>query len=157
MSIQPAASPIVKRLEEAEVLGFLPHRPPMLFVDRANVVSGNGIVGNLTVKAEHCIGHFTNNPIFPGVHLVEMAWQLAGLLKAYQIGSPVTGFATRIENARFRAAVRPGDTIGMYVEITAERRGFVTFRATATVDGQTVFSSEQSLAGQPTPANGSAA
>jgi 3-hydroxyacyl-[acyl-carrier-protein] dehydratase len=117
---QPA--PTVKSGDIARVLALLPHRYPFLMVDRmVEMVLGERDVGlkNVSINEPHFQGHFPGEPIMPGVLLIEAMAQTAGALVVETLGEAMHGkivYFMSIENARFRAPVRPGDQIFIHVE-----------------------------------------
>jgi len=100
----------------AAVEAAIPHRPPFLFVDRILARDGSSIVTEWDVRPElDCFrGHYPGDPILPGVLVCEFAFQSAAILLSGG-GAPAPEGAvpvvTRIEDARFRRAVRPGDVL----------------------------------------------
>lgn len=106
-------------MSQAEILNAIPHRPPMLLVDKILESSENRIVcGKTFGQSEHFTqGHFPNYPLVPGVILCECCLQSGAILLSRftpQDGSvPV---ATRMDGVKFKKMVRPGDTI--QIEVT---------------------------------------
>jgi len=101
---------------------LIPHRYPFLMVDRLiQVVPGERATGIKNVSANEPFfqGHFPNQPIMPGVLIVEALAQTAGALVAHSLGAQDKGasvYFMSIEAARFRKPVVPGDTIHLHVE-----------------------------------------
>ena len=101
-----------------EILNALPHRYPFLMVDRIIDIRGDehGIgIKNVTINEPHFLGHFPNNPVMPGVLVLEGMAQTAGALciRARTDGQPkptVVYFLT-IDKAKFRKPVLPGDVL----------------------------------------------
>jgi 3-hydroxyacyl-[acyl-carrier-protein] dehydratase len=128
-------------IEYAEVLRRIPHRYPMLLIDRAiGYQPHEAIVGikNVTFNEPFFQGHFPGAPVMPGVFLVEAMGQAGGLLISKSFDVDPTGkiiFFMSINEARFRKPVRPGDTVYMHVNVQ-KRRGMVyRFRGEAKVKG----------------------
>jgi 3-hydroxyacyl-[acyl-carrier-protein] dehydratase len=96
----------------SDVLAALPHRPPFLFVERIVEQSPTRIVTEWDVRADlpAFAGHFPGEPVLPGVLTAEFCFQSAALLFA---GAPGGGLPvlTRIEDARYKKVVRPGETL----------------------------------------------
>ena len=123
-----------------EILKLLPHRYPFLLVDRIiEIDSDNSAVGikNVTVNEPHFMGHFPDNPIMPGVLLIEGMAQTAGAICARKAGtgSNLVYFMT-IDNARFRRPVVPGDRVEFHVTKQKQRGNIWKFHCDAKVDGQ---------------------
>lgn len=108
-----------------EIQKLLPHRYPFLLVDKiTHIDPGIKAVGikNVTINEEFFIGHFPNNPIMPGVLIIEAMAQVAGIL-AFQSGAQKGNsvYFMSIEKAKFRKPVVPGDQIRMEVTILQQR------------------------------------
>src|SRR5512147_2242203 len=107
---------VVSKLEAADiavVLKMLPHRYPFLMVDRVTNIRGDdfGIgIKNVTINEPHFLGHFPENPVFPGVLMIEGMAQTAGVLciaKSSSLQRKQVFFLT-IDKAKFRKPVVPG-------------------------------------------------
>lgn len=104
-----------------EILRALPHRYPFLMVDRITQINGEqSAVGikNCTINEPHFMGHFPNNPVMPGVLLLEGMAQTCGVLCILASGktaAPFVYFMT-IDQAKFRRPVLPGDTVEFHVQ-----------------------------------------
>lgn len=127
-----------------DILKAIPHRPPFLFIDRVLERTADGIIAERTIRAEENFfeGHYPGNPLMPGVLICEAAFQAAGiyLSERYpaQDGEIATPVLVRIENARFRQMVRPGDTIEIDVKWKESSGGFHFLKATVRVHKKTV-------------------
>ncbi len=119
-----------------EIKSILPHRPPFLFVDEVMEVSDKKITAKKNVRGDEYFfpGHFPDDPIMPGVLIVEAIAQAGGvmLLRKYRGAVPLF---MAIEKARFRRIVKPGDTLILEVELLQERGKVVKICGTASVDG----------------------
>lgn len=131
------------RLESADiaqVLELLPHRYPMLLVDRVvNLKAGERAVGvkNVTINEPFFQGHFPTQPVMPGVLLVEAMAQTAAVVVISSLDQKEQGklvYFMSIENARFRKPVTPGDQVHLHVEKIQNRRNVWKFRGEAKVD-----------------------
>lgn len=93
----------------------IPHRPPFLFVDRVIEVTDSGIAAEREIRAgePHFAGHYPGNPLMPGVLLCESVFQTAALYLVHRFGDGEdrTPVLARIQEAKFKRMVRPGDTI----------------------------------------------
>jgi 3-hydroxyacyl-[acyl-carrier-protein] dehydratase len=140
----------VTRLEAADiavVLKMLPHRYPFLMIDRVIDIRGDefGIgIKNVTINEPQFMGHFPENPVFPGVLMIEGMAQTAGVMCIAQTMSstPKNVFFMTIDKAKFRKPVLPGDTIEYHMTRTARRRTMWWYRGEAKVRGQTVAEAE---------------
>jgi len=125
-----------------EIREILPHRYPMLLVDRILEISDTRVVGikNVTANEPFFEGHFPNYPIMPGVLVVEALAQCGGVLALREMADrdeKVVLFVS-IDNCRFRAPVTPGDQLRLELEILRRRGGIVKMRGQAYVDDRLV-------------------
>ncbi|MEE8409194.1 MAG: 3-hydroxyacyl-ACP dehydratase FabZ [Myxococcota bacterium] len=118
---------------------ILPHRPPFLLIDEVLRCDNESIVAVRTFRAdeEFFRGHFPDNPIVPGVLLIEGMAQALAYLAMHGASSNVV-YLTGIDRARFRKPVRPGDRVEFEVRIEGERLGILKARGCARVDGHRV-------------------
>jgi len=145
-----------------QVLAHLPHRYPMLLVDRVlECEPGKRILAlkNVSVNEPFFAGHFPGLPIMPGVMILESMAQAAALLAFRTLGvraeeKSVYYFAG-IDEARFKRPVQPGDRLEIEVTITASKRGVWKFACVARVEG--AVAAEASILCTMRPAPGSAA
>jgi 3-hydroxyacyl-[acyl-carrier-protein] dehydratase len=122
-----------------EIMKLLPHRYPMLMVDKIiEIDSDNSAIGikNVTANEPQFTGHFPGSPIMPGVLLIEGMAQTAGAICARKdgIGGNLVYFMT-IDNARFRKPVVPGDRVEFHVAKLKQRGTIWKFHCDAKVDG----------------------
>ncbi|HET7260724.1 MAG TPA: 3-hydroxyacyl-ACP dehydratase FabZ [Casimicrobiaceae bacterium] len=135
----------VSELDAAMIERLLPHRYPMLLVDRVlewEAAKFIRAIKNVTVNEPFFHGHFPGNPVMPGVLVIESMAQVAGLLTmlsdvARQDGSQLVLFAG-IDGARFKRQVVPGDTLLLEAELERAVRGIGRFRTRASVGDQLV-------------------
>ena len=124
-----------------EILQRLPHRYPFLLVDRAErYVEGQSILGIKCVSANEpqFTGHFPENPVMPGVLVIEAMAQTGALLMSKTLDADISKtviYFMGVDKARFRKPVRPGDVIEMPVEVLSHRHGVFKFKGVAMVDG----------------------
>ncbi|MEG3756441.1 3-hydroxyacyl-ACP dehydratase FabZ [Pseudoalteromonas carrageenovora] len=135
-------------LDIQEILALLPHRYPMLLIDRViDFTPGKSLhaIKNVSINEPIFTGHFPNQPIFPGVLILEAMAQATGLLGFKTVENRSENelylFAA-VDNARFKQPVIPGDTMNLHVEFLKERRNIWKFSAEAKVDGKVVCSAE---------------
>lgn len=142
-------TPEMKTLDICQIKEYLPHRYPLLLVDRVLTwEAGKSItaIKNVTVNEEFFNGHFPHKPVMPGVLMIEAMAQTAALLSFLTMGvkpddSSVVYFLG-IDGARFKRPVGPGDQLKMDVEILRNARGIWKYKAVGTVDGQVALEAE---------------
>jgi UDP-3-O-[3-hydroxymyristoyl] N-acetylglucosamine deacetylase/3-hydroxyacyl-[acyl-carrier-protein] dehydratase len=133
--------------DAARIMDFLPHRYPMLLVDRIiDFIPGKSIVGikNVTINEPFFQGHYPGHPIMPGVLIVEALAQCGGLLLMDQVDDPdskVVYFMT-MDNVKFRRPVTPGDTLVFELHVLQFRRQVCSIAGRGLVDGQVVAEAE---------------
>ncbi len=133
----------IDRIEITELFKLLPHRYPFLLIDRIERIDGdNSAVGikNVTFNEPHFNGHFPDNPIMPGVLIIEAMAQTAGAIsaKANADGKRKLVYFMTIDEVRFRKPVVPGDRLELNVIKTKQRGQIFKFDCTAFVDGTKV-------------------
>ncbi len=137
-------------LETVDILGLmklLPHRYPFLMIDRIIEVDGNdSAVGikNVTINEPHFAGHFPEQPVMPGVLIVEAMAQTAGAICIRALGAekPSLVYFLTIDNAKFRKPVVPGDQLRIPVRKVKTRGNLLKFACEAIVDGAKVAEAE---------------
>ena len=131
-----------------EIRDLIPHRYPMLLVDRViDFEPGKTLhaIKNVSINEPIFNGHFPNYAIFPGVLILEALAQATGILgfKTTQgRGEDEMYLFASIDNAKFKQPVVPGDTMHLHVEFIKERRGMWKYYGEAKVDGKVVCSAD---------------
>ena len=144
-----------------EVMRRLPHRYPLLLVDRVlECVPGQTIraLKNVTVNEEFYVGHFPGRPVMPGVLILEAMAQAAGILAFITAGvypdEDTKLYFAGIDKARFRRPVIPGDQVVLTATLQRRIRTIWKFAARAEVDGAEVCSAEMLVLPGSAPAAG---
>lgn len=135
-------------LTMTQIQEILPHRYPMLLVDRVLEIEGDTrIVGmkNVTINEPFFNGHFPGAPVMPGVLIVEAMAQVGGMLlmaTSHQ-GDKVVYF-TSLDNVKWRKPVRPGDQLRFELDVVQIRGVMCKMRGVAKVDGTVVCEADMS-------------
>ena len=132
-----------------EVKNFLPHRYPFLMIDKVldfKVGEYLTAIKNVSFNEPHFTGHFPEQPIMPGVLIIEALAQATGILAfKSEVGRTVNGqiyMLVGVDKVRFKRLVEPGDQLQLKVEVMTVKRGIWKFNCKATVEGQLVTSAE---------------
>ena len=132
-----------------KIIECLPHRYPFLLIDRITSIKyGQEIVAikNVTFNEPHFTGHFPDQPIMPGVLIIEAMAQATGILAfKSEVGKPEVGqiyMLVGVDKVRFKRIVEPGDQLEIYAEVVTVKRGMWKFNCTAKVEGELVTSAE---------------
>jgi 3-hydroxyacyl-[acyl-carrier-protein] dehydratase len=129
-------------LDIQRVMAALPHRYPMLLVDRVErIVRDQSItaIKAVTMNEQFFQGHFPGRPIMPGVLIVEALAQAAGVLAVESLGLANSGklvYFMAIEGAKFRTPVEPGCLLQLDVEFVQKRSSVCKFAGRASVGGK---------------------
>ena len=133
----------------SRVLDLLPHRYPFLLVDRILDFEKDQklkALKNVSFNEPFFQGHFPNQPVMPGVLVVEALAQATGLLALESnpniAASDAIYMLVGVDKARFKRPVRPGDQLILQVEQMAQKRGIVRFDCSALVDDKVVASAD---------------
>ncbi len=132
--------PDLTKPETIKVTDWLPHRYPLLLVDRVKEI--------IPMQSIHCVkmvssldpylqGHFPGNPIMPGVLSIEALAQAAGIM--IRLSNPERAqscLLTELQDVRFRRQIVPGDVLNLHVNYIKGRKDFFWFDAKAIVDGE---------------------
>ena len=139
---------MIGQLDVLQIQALLPHRYPFLLVDRViEYVPSSRLLAikNVTVNEPFFQGHFPNNPIFPGVLIMEALAQATALLTSQsddKFAAKTTYFLAGIDNARFKRQVVPGDQLKLEVTYLKHKRHLWSFDCRAEVDGELAASAQ---------------
>ncbi len=143
-----------------QILKKLPHRYPILLVDRVIALEkGKSIkaLKNVTINEPFFQGHFPYRPVMPGVLMLEALAQAAALLAFDALGTgpseDLVYYFAGIDNARFKRPVEPGDQLTLDVEMVRMKAGIFKFNCTASVDGTLAVQAELTCAVRPVAAS----
>ena len=130
-----------------KILEMLPHRYPFLLVDRIlEIEKGHSIVAikNVTINEPFFQGHFPDYKVMPGVLIIESMAQAGGVLLYYSVphAERTLVFLTKVNNAKFRRPVVPGDQLVLKVQIAKQKNRFCQIEAKALVDNEVVAQAE---------------
>ncbi|MEZ4983792.1 MAG: bifunctional UDP-3-O-[3-hydroxymyristoyl] N-acetylglucosamine deacetylase/3-hydroxyacyl-ACP dehydratase [Saprospiraceae bacterium] len=133
--------------DAVQIAQWLPHRYPFLLVDKIISLTETQVVGvkNITFNEEFFQGHFPNNPVMPGVLQIEAMAQTGGILALSTVEDPGNWdtYFLKIDNAKFKSKVVPGDTVIFKMELLAPiRRGICQMQGTAYVGNKIVSEAE---------------
>ncbi|NBW24106.1 MAG: 3-hydroxyacyl-[acyl-carrier-protein] dehydratase FabZ [Betaproteobacteria bacterium] len=143
-----------------QILKKLPHRYPILLVDRVIALEkGKSIkaLKNVTINEPFFQGHFPYRPVMPGVLMLEALAQAAALLAFDALGTgpseDLVYYFAGIDNARFKRPVEPGDQLMLDVEMVRMKAGIFKFNGSASVDGTLAVQAELTCAVRPVAAS----
>jgi len=134
-------------LNVTDIMKILPHRQPMLLVDKIMELSKEHVIGvkNVTLNEEFFKGHFPDFPVMPGVLLIEAMAQCGGVLVLKTVPDPENylTYFIKIDGVKFRQQVIPGDTVVFSLKlVTPIRRGICHMRGVAYVSNKPVMEAE---------------
>ena len=132
-----------------QILKKLPHRYPILLVDRVlEIEKGVSIkaIKNVSINEPYFLGHFPHRPVMPGVLMLEAMAQAAALLSFNTLDvSPddnTVYYFAGIDGARFKRPVEPGDQLVMDVTLQRMKAGIFKFKGVTRVDGEVAYEAE---------------
>lgn len=136
-------------LDIHRILKKLPHRYPILLVDRVLELEKDvriKALKNVSINEPFFTGHFPSRPVMPGVLMLEALAQAAALLSFESMGTEpgddTVVYFVGIDGARFKRVVEPGDQLILEASIERARAGIVKYRARASVAGETAVEAE---------------
>jgi 3-hydroxyacyl-[acyl-carrier-protein] dehydratase len=132
-----------------EILKKLPHRYPILLVDRVlELEAGQRIraIKNVTINEQFFTGHFPHRPVMPGVLMLEALAQAAALLSFATLGETpddkTVYYFAGIDGARFKRPVEPGDQLTLDVSLDRMKAGIYKYKVRGSVGGETAVEAE---------------
>ncbi|EOR94429.1 N-acetylglucosamine deacetylase [Arcticibacter svalbardensis MN12-7] len=133
--------------DTVQIMNILPHRQPFLMIDRIMELTKTYVIGvkNVTMNEDLFRGHFPGSPLFPGVLQIEAMAQTGGILVLSTVPDPKNWLTLflKIENARFKAPVTPGDIIVFRCDLMAPiRRGIAQMKGVGRVGEKIVVEAE---------------
>lgn len=140
----PSIAPV---MDNVRIKELLPHRYPMLMIDKIIEIGTSHIIGikNITANEPFFVGHFPDEPVMPGVLQIEAMAQTGGLLVLNSVEEPnrYSTYFLKIDNVKFRQKVVPGDTLIFRLEMIGEmRRGCALMKGYAFVGEKIVCEAE---------------
>ena len=133
------------KITKDDIKKYLPHREPFLFIDEVVDIDINNEIHarKYIAKDEYFLeGHFPDNPIFPGVIIIEALGQASGILGFLTMGkTPEEGsiyVLAGVDKVRFKNPVSPGEVIDLHASIRSEKRGIWKFDCRAEACGNNV-------------------
>jgi 3-hydroxyacyl-[acyl-carrier-protein] dehydratase len=130
------------QMDIQEIQEILPHRYPMLLVDRILEMDETSIVGikNVSVNEPFFVGHFPEFPVMPGVLIIESMAQVAGVLVLKSLGgrNEKLVLLVSVEEAKFRKPVVPGDQLRIEMKVLRQKASIAKMQGVAKVDGTVV-------------------
>src|SRR6185437_1323988 len=137
----------VEAVEILEILRLLPHRYPFVMIDRIIEIRGDDScigIKNVTINEPQFLGHFPENPVMPGVLLIEGMAQTGAVivLRLLKLRESHAMFLLTIDKAKFRRPAMPGDRIEYHLTKLRNRRGMWWYRAEAKVEGKLICEAE---------------
>ncbi len=141
MDEQRAVRSEVRTADIMRIMEMIPHRYPFLMIDRVvDIILGQSATGikNVTINENYFQGHFPRKPVMPGVLVIEAMAQTAAVLVMETLEGASAGklvYFMKIDEARFRKPINPGDTVLIHVNKLRHRGNVWKFSGEAKVDG----------------------
>lgn len=151
------ATNTLETVDILQIMRLLPHRYPFLLVDKIiEIDRDNSAIGikNVTMNEPHFQGHFPEQPVMPGVLIIEAMAQTAGAICINATGQdkPTLVYFMTVDGAKFRKPVVPGDRLQLHVKKLKQRSNIWRFACEAFVDDAKVAEAEISAMLSPRPA-----
>jgi len=140
--------PVKANIGIEEIMRLIPHRYPMLLVDRVLEYTPNEsitAIKNVTLNEPQFLGHFPEHPVMPGVMIVEAMAQASGVLTQLSRDGQADDalfYLVKVDKAKFTQIVVPGDQLQLHCQIVRQMRNMTLYQCHATVDGKTVAKAE---------------
>jgi 3-hydroxyacyl-[acyl-carrier-protein] dehydratase len=132
-----------KSIDIYTILQYLPHRYPFMMIDKVidwEAEKTLHAVKNITFNEPQFTGHFPEQPVMPGVMMIEAMAQACGILTYLTLGrvpaENEANYLVGIDNARFKQIVKPGDVMHIHVDLVRAKRGVYKFKGRTVVDGE---------------------
>ncbi|MEK8050577.1 3-hydroxyacyl-ACP dehydratase FabZ [Ideonella sp. DXS22W] len=146
---ETSTAPAIAVMDIHKILKKLPHRYPILLVDRVLELEKDKRIKalkNVSINEPFFLGHFPNRPVMPGVLMLEALAQAAALLSFESMGAELDDdtvvYFVGIDGARFKRVVEPGDQLILEASIDRARAGIYKYKARASVAGETAVEAE---------------
>lgn len=134
-----------------KILERLPHRYPFLLIDRViKLEMGKSITAlkNVTINEPFFQGHFPENPVLPGIIMLEAMAQAGGILALESVPEKILYYFAGIDNVRFKRIVTPGDQVVFTVTVDKNRQNVWKFKGSAMVENELACSADFMIAGR---------
>lgn len=139
------------KMDIYRILEQLPHRYPFLLIDRVeHMEPGKSIVAikNVTINEPYFSGHFPENPVMPGVLILEAMAQAGGILAIETVPEKTLYFFAGLDNVRFKHVVIPGDQLKFHVVVDRTRQNVWKFKGEAKVNDEVVCAADFMIAAE---------
>ncbi|KRM19392.1 (3R)-hydroxyacyl-ACP dehydratase [Ligilactobacillus hayakitensis DSM 18933 = JCM 14209] len=133
-------------MDAQEIMDMIPNRYPICYIDYVDeLTTGKSVIAtkNVTINESFFRGHFPNNPVMPGVLIIETLAQAASILilKSPEFEGK-TAYLGSVKNAKFRKVVRPGDVLKLHIEMVKKKENMGIVETQAIVNGKKACTAE---------------